>query len=165
MSKADEKKRFEALFAQARQYPDFWEEDAITEFAEEVCFAIEDAGISETEFERRLGMSHDDVVKLLSGEADITLRTMVRFAFATGLLLRVSLEPWPSRKEELSDGSEGQVRYLTEKQLAARLNLTQRILQKWRLEGAGPPYHKFGKAVRYALADVEAYERGRRANV
>jgi predicted DNA-binding transcriptional regulator AlpA len=37
----------------------------------------------------------------------------------------------------------------TEKQEAARLNLSERTLQAWRTRGDGPPYIKLGRSVRY----------------
>lgn len=36
--------------------------------------------------------------------------------------------------------------------------MSVRTLRKWRLTGKGPKYRKFGGAVRYGLADLEAYE-------
>ena len=49
--------------------------------------------------------------------------------------------------------------WLTEKQAAARLNMSQKWLQKCRVSGEGPPYAKFGSSVRYALSELEEYER------
>ncbi|NCC41592.1 MAG: DNA-binding protein, partial [Gammaproteobacteria bacterium] len=37
----------------------------------------------------------------------------------------------------------------TEKEEAARLNLSDRTLQAWRTRGDGPPFVKLGRAVRY----------------
>lgn len=37
----------------------------------------------------------------------------------------------------------------TEKEEAARLNLSERTLQAWRTRGDGPAYIKTGRAVRY----------------
>ena len=49
-------------------------------------------------------------------------------------------------------------RHLTEQQLMERWHLSIKTIRKWRLTGAGPRYRKFGSAVRYSLADVEAFE-------
>jgi hypothetical protein len=38
---------------------------------------------------------------------------------------------------------------LTEKELAARLRLSPSWLAKARMRGDGPPYHQFGRAIRY----------------
>ncbi len=47
--------------------------------------------------------------------------------------------------------------YLTPKQLANLLQLTERTLANQRSEGRGIPYVKIEKAVRYRSSDVEAF--------
>jgi hypothetical protein len=43
--------------------------------------------------------------------------------------------------------------------LAARWGgMSSKTLANWRSRGQGPPFVKFGSAVRYALTDVVAYE-------
>lgn len=49
--------------------------------------------------------------------------------------------------------------WLTESQTAERLNMTNKWLQKERVSGGGLRFAKFGTAVRYALADIEEFER------
>lgn len=49
--------------------------------------------------------------------------------------------------------------WLTERQAAAHLNMSRKWLQKARLTGEGPRFAKFGSAVRYAVADIEEFER------
>lgn len=47
---------------------------------------------------------------------------------------------------------------LDEKAAAAMLNLQPKTLTVWRCKGRGDlPYHKFGRCVRYSLADVIAW--------
>lgn len=46
--------------------------------------------------------------------------------------------------------------------LAERWNVSKRSLQKWRVEGRGPPYLKIGECVRYSPIDIAEYERRRR---
>jgi hypothetical protein len=48
--------------------------------------------------------------------------------------------------------------HLNELQVAERFNVSVKTIRKWRLNGGGPRYRKFGSAVRYALADIEAFE-------
>ena len=48
--------------------------------------------------------------------------------------------------------------WLTEQELAERLNLSIKVLQSNRLKGCGVPFAKFGSAVRYSLSDIEAFE-------
>lgn len=51
-----------------------------------------------------------------------------------------------------------------ERELAIRLRIPVRTLQHWRLLGrGGPPYRKVGRAVRYSLVEVDAWEKKRQA--
>lgn len=51
--------------------------------------------------------------------------------------------------------------YLTPSQLVDRWNkaVTKGTLSNWRVQNRGPKFVKFGRSVRYAIADVEAFER------
>ena len=52
--------------------------------------------------------------------------------------------------------------WLTEKQVAAKLNVKESTLQNWRWRGVGIPYSKFMRSVRYKESDIYAYmESGR----
>ena len=53
--------------------------------------------------------------------------------------------------------------FLTQAELAARFRVSPRTLERWRWLKTGPNYVKLGGKVVYALDDVEAYERRRRA--
>lgn len=46
---------------------------------------------------------------------------------------------------------------LDERQAAQFLGLSVSTLQQWRFRSRGPAYLKFGKAVRYRVADLETY--------
>jgi len=46
---------------------------------------------------------------------------------------------------------------ITETDLAKRLQVSKKLLQKMRYEGNGPRYVKIGRLVRYQIKDVEAY--------
>jgi excisionase family DNA binding protein len=48
-------------------------------------------------------------------------------------------------------------RYLTNDEAATFLRLSPRTLEKLRVEGGGPRYRKFGRRVRYAIDDLEAW--------
>lgn len=48
-------------------------------------------------------------------------------------------------------------RLVNEKEAAAILGLSVKTLQQWRFCATGPVYRKLGKAVRYSLADLQAY--------
>jgi hypothetical protein len=53
--------------------------------------------------------------------------------------------------------------YLTQSELAVRFRVSPRTLERWRWLKTGPNYTKLGGKVVYSIADVEAYERRRRA--
>lgn len=50
---------------------------------------------------------------------------------------------------------------LNEKQLAERWGVSVRTLQATRVKGSGVPFVRIGRAVRYRLEDVLAYEQAR----
>lgn len=53
------------------------------------------------------------------------------------------------------------VHYLTNSEAAAYLRLSPRTLEKQRIIGGGPRFHKFGRRVMYALTDLDAWARER----
>lgn len=54
------------------------------------------------------------------------------------------------------------VTHLNQVELAARLKISPRTLERWRWTGEGPAFLKIGGRVIYRLEDVEEYENGRR---
>ena len=50
---------------------------------------------------------------------------------------------------------------LTEKQLAVQWNISIKTLQAQRWKGSGVAFIKLGRAVRYRVSDVAAYEQAR----
>jgi hypothetical protein len=55
--------------------------------------------------------------------------------------------------------------WLTPDQLAERLQITPIVVRRWRHDNMGPRYTRLAhKTVRYALDDVEAWEREQRDN-
>lgn len=53
--------------------------------------------------------------------------------------------------------------WLTPKQAAALLVIHPDTLRRYRREGSGPPFARFGRVVRYQLAAVEAWLQQRTA--
>ena len=47
---------------------------------------------------------------------------------------------------------------LRESELARRWGVSRRTLQRWRAAGCGPTYHLMGRAIRYRLDQVIAFE-------
>ncbi len=52
--------------------------------------------------------------------------------------------------------------FLNQVRLADRWKISPRTLERWRWTGEGPAFVKIGGRVVYRIADVEAYENGRR---
>ena len=52
--------------------------------------------------------------------------------------------------------------YLSTRQAAEWLGLSPRTLDRYRVTGEGPVFHRFGSRVRYLLADLEAWAKSRR---
>lgn len=50
------------------------------------------------------------------------------------------------------------VKHLTTEELAERLGIEPRTADDWRVDGRGPKFIRFGRTVRYRVADVEAWE-------
>ncbi len=55
--------------------------------------------------------------------------------------------------------------YLTQDEVASRWRISPRSLERWRWQRTGPAFTKLGGRVVYALSDIEAYERRRRADI
>lgn len=47
--------------------------------------------------------------------------------------------------------------YLTQRQVAVQLNVSERTLERWRLEGTGPAFAKAGRRVLYDRELIEAW--------
>ena len=52
--------------------------------------------------------------------------------------------------------------YLSTRQAAEWLGLSPRTLDRYRVSGDGPAFHRFGGRVRYRRADIEAWAATRR---
>ena len=85
-------------------------------------------------------------------------------------------EPRPPRRSKNTDGdssptdnNEGgtsmsgqSTRYLGTREAAAFLGLSPRTLDRYRVTGEGPAFHKFGSRILYAQADLEEWAAARR---
>jgi hypothetical protein len=49
------------------------------------------------------------------------------------------------------------LQFVAEERAAQILALSVKTLRAWRWRGEGPRFHKFGRAVRYSLSDLEAF--------
>lgn len=84
---------FAEHFAQARQHPDYWSYLASLEFVDQICAEMDAQGVSSAELARRMGTSRAYVSKVLAGEANFTIATMGKLAFALGLRVKTDLTP------------------------------------------------------------------------
>ena len=84
---------FADLLAAARNAPAYYVEGAILEFTEEIISRQQEAGLSNSQLARKLDASPAYVTKLLGGENNFTVETMVKVARALDCRLRVCLEP------------------------------------------------------------------------
>lgn len=53
---------------------------------------------------------------------------------------------------------------LTTKQAAIHLNLSPRTLEKYRVTGEGPRFRRYGRVVRYPVADLQEWKKARLFN-
>ena len=51
--------------------------------------------------------------------------------------------------------------YLTQPEVAEFLRVSERSLERWRVEGSGPRFRRFGRRVVYAQHDLVAWAEGR----
>ena len=81
------------IFAQAEKDPGFWLEDFRLEFMEELAREMKHLNVSRTELARRVGVSPAYITKILRGDSNFTLQSMVKLAFALGSKLCIRMEP------------------------------------------------------------------------
>lgn len=72
---------------------EFRTEEVIIEFTEKVVAAMRERDMSRVELAQRLGVSKSFVTKLLNGNPNLTIRTMVSLAAALGCELLVDIQP------------------------------------------------------------------------
>jgi predicted DNA-binding transcriptional regulator AlpA len=66
----------------------------------------------------------------------------------------VAKEKWAAMLHDLPKT----LQFLTQKQLAQLWNISERTLERWRVEGRGPPFVAIGPRRRgYRLSDIEAW--------
>jgi plasmid maintenance system antidote protein VapI len=81
--------RYRQMFNDARSSVDYWLEGPIVDFTEDICRLMKEKNVSKAELARRLGTSRAYVTKLLGGNANFTLGTMVKVAMVLGGSVRV----------------------------------------------------------------------------
>lgn len=82
MSLEQNLERYRRFFERAEASPFYWHEFAVTQFTEDLCRLMEEKKVSRAELARRIGTSRAYITKLLGGDANFTLMTMVKLAMA-----------------------------------------------------------------------------------
>lgn len=85
-------KSFARIFAKAKKSLTYHVEGAILEFTEEVCRIMEAQGVTKAELAKRLDCQPAFVTKLLSGQNNFTLETMVKVARALESEIKVHIQ-------------------------------------------------------------------------
>lgn len=86
-------KPFNDLIERAKSRDRFWVESAILDFTEEILARMEHLDVSKSELANRLGKNPSFVTKLLRGNNNFTLETMVKLARKLDAEVRVHLQP------------------------------------------------------------------------
>lgn len=97
------KERFAQRVKEFENDPDFIAEGLLLQINEEICRLMDQEGITRVEFARRLGVSRQFVTKLLKGNANVTLLTLVKIATALSMQLSVSIT---ARQQEARQADE-----------------------------------------------------------
>ncbi|HYO15040.1 MAG TPA: helix-turn-helix transcriptional regulator [Thermoanaerobaculia bacterium] len=81
--------RYRQMFQEAQSSVDYWLDGPIVDFTEDICRLMKEKDVSKAELARRLGTSRAYVTKLLGGNANFTLATMVKVAMVLEGVVRI----------------------------------------------------------------------------
>ena len=84
-------KTFADLYREAEKHDDYWVAGLIHDFTEALARRMEEQGVSRAELARRLGTSQAYVTKVLRGNVNFTLATLVKLARAVEAEVRLDL--------------------------------------------------------------------------
>ena len=74
--------RYRQMFQEAESHADYWIDGPISEFTEDLARLMEEKDVNRAELARRMGTSRAYITKMLGGNANFTLLTMVKLAMA-----------------------------------------------------------------------------------
>jgi transcriptional regulator with XRE-family HTH domain len=86
-------KDYKKLFQEAEASPEYWAEVTIGDFTEEICRLLVGKNTTRAELARRLQTTPAYVTKVLRGNANLTLASMAKIAFALESQVRIHLAP------------------------------------------------------------------------
>ena len=72
--------RYRKMFEDAEAHADYWIDGPISEFTEDIARLMKEQGVNRAELARRMGTSRAYITKMLGGNANFTLLTMVKLA-------------------------------------------------------------------------------------
>jgi len=87
------KKSFRKVFAEAQKRESYWVAETILDFTENIYRLMEQKKISKADLAKALQVSPAYVTKILKGNVNFTLETMVRLARAVGGRLHTHVAP------------------------------------------------------------------------
>ena len=87
------KKSFKKLLEEARKRDMYWVASVILDFTEELDKMMKAKGISRSDLARTLGVSPAYITKVLRGNVNFTVDSMVRLARVTGATVHIHLAP------------------------------------------------------------------------
>lgn len=83
--------RYRDFLDRVETSPVYWHEGAVIEFTMDLQRRMEEQEISRAELARRMGTSRAYITRLLGGDANFTLMTMVKLSMAVGGALHVHI--------------------------------------------------------------------------
>ncbi len=85
--------RYKRRSEEARSRPDYWVARLAYRFAGQITRVIAERGLSRADLARRVGVKPSYVTKVLKGDGNYTIKTMVKIAHALGYRADVILRP------------------------------------------------------------------------
>lgn len=82
---------FSDLLRDARARDEYWIEDAILQFTMQLHNLMQEQGLSKTELANRIQASQPYITRILKGQDNLTIATMVKLAKAVGATVQISL--------------------------------------------------------------------------
>lgn len=118
------KKTFKKIYSDARKRDSYWVGEAILDFTEDIYRLMEQKKISKADLSRKLGVTPAYITKILRGNVNFTLETMVRLARAVGGTLHTHVAPEDTQVAWTYDFDLGQKKeiYTPARQISARVS-------------------------------------------
>ena len=85
-------KNFAQIVEKAKKHDDYWIAGVMIEFTEMVCKLLDEQKMTRTELAEKLNVSSAYITKLLRGNANVTLKTIVRLARVFGKEINIEFQ-------------------------------------------------------------------------